>query len=204
MSEIPSDSPPCPACHRADRVAKVSILVNRGMPSNGEVRRAGVPSCGAYQHLALPAPPVRQSAWNVQCACWLTLVFVLFLGGALGLFAAPQMITLGLGLPSGELWTTNTGGAGTPVPPALRWTLALAWLASGICLVVLSMQAIRREQTLHRAQYAVAMVEWLQVQALWQALYYCAADDGVFLPGSQHVIPALRVQEYLLGGQKRL
>lgn len=200
MSAMRSDRPSCPACHQADGVAKVSSIAHSGLPSQPTAQPGPTASPCAYQHLALPAAPVLRSAWNVQSICWLTLLVVLLLGGALGCYIAPQAITCCWGTTNQDAWPTIA--TDSPSPGVLGGMLALAWLLGGIWLVPLSILVIKREQTLRRAQYAVAMVEWLQAQTLWQALYYCACDDGVFLPGSQRVIPATQVQEFLFSAQK--
>lgn len=200
MSKTPSDKPSCPACHRIDGVIQVSLLVNSGIPINASAQPL---SSDTYRRLALPPAPLLRSVWTVQCICWLSLVLLIFVGGAVGVYAAPQVIT-SFGPSLAGDWRISTASDGAPLPEVLRGGLALTWLVGGIWLMLFLIQALRQEQTLRRAQYAVAMVGWFQVEALWQALYYCAQDDGVFLPGSQRVIPAAQAQEFLINGQRVL
>ena len=179
---------------------KVSLLVNSGMPINAGAEAAQILSARIRLSVALPPAPRLRSVWTVQCVCWLILALLVCIGGAAGIYVAPQAMLLLRPSVAGD-WPMTTGSIPGQVPQVLRGGLALAWVAGGAWLVRLVIRALRNEQTFRRAQYAVAMVQWLELEARWQALYYCAQDDGVFLAGSPRVVPTALVQEFLINEQ---
>lgn len=38
---------------------------------------------------------------------------------------------------------------------------------------------------------------WQKLMAKWNSLYYCHRCDGVFFPGQSHLIPSVRMKDYL-------
>jgi len=45
-----------------------------------------------------------------------------------------------------------------------------------------------------------ALVAWRRACARWNQLYYCARDDGVFIPGQTRLIPVDRMRDFLYQG----
>jgi hypothetical protein len=55
----------------------------------------------------------------------------------------------------------------------------------------------RRSGGRHRQKYAIEKPRWDRAVHRWERLYYCARDDGVFIPGETPFIPIDKMQEFL-------
>ena len=81
---------------------------------------------------------------------------------------------------------------------------ALSLLLSivGLPMTVLLVVGILRDYTdwlgpsaMH--QRSAKVKSWEKAMSCWEPLYYCARDDGVFIPGETTFIPIDKVQEFL-------
>lgn len=76
------------------------------------------------------------------------------------------------------------------------WLLVRTLLAS---LIVVGIGIYDQRQA---ARARAKLAEWQGAYARWQALYYCARCDGVFLPQRASFAPAHHIWEYLYRGDE--
>lgn len=72
------------------------------------------------------------------------------------------------------------------------WVLLAALLVSVPIVTWHSYQVARWRKQLPQEQ-----AQWQQAMTKWEQLYYCARDDGVFLPGKTTLIPVRMLQQWL-------
>jgi hypothetical protein len=166
-----SDALACPTCHRSDQVAKVSVLVSAGTATT-------VIGQGFYTHsrtdlsarLSLPPEPTLDLSVEV----FATLVW------EFGIFCAVALV-VGLS----QMGPNSSANTNSPATTLL--------VIGGIACLVITAWVFIGKRARHQKDHAA----WVQHEAAWQKLYYCARDDGVFVPGQPRLTPVEKMATLL-------
>lgn len=184
----------CPQCQRTDRVQAVSAIVSAGTQTGhflaatsfvGSQGGLGMTSGRNTQQTLLaqrlaPPPAPHKPRWGPWS------LIILILAGVAGFF--------GCGLSTFLLVATvHTNSPGwIAFMSSGYWVLLVALLVSAPVVAWHSYQVARWRKQLPQEQ-----AQWQQAMTKWQQLYYCARDDGVFLPGKTTLIPVGMLQQWL-------
>lgn len=167
----------CPKCGKVDRVQKASGIYSSGVSSG---RFSGSTwawdSDGSFVTLSghtqtelsrLLSPPKKPSSLDL---------------------AGVLLVLLGLA------WCSlfEFVGALSVLLAGLGCILMLAGLL-GVPLIPLGLMRIQSRSK----GFPIEKERWETAMRRWESLYYCARDDGVFVPGEMSLIPIGQVQTYL-------
>lgn len=76
----------------------------------------------------------------------------------------------------------------------------IAALIGGVTLALWAGWIFSKRQREKQQHYdGVELPRWERAAARWTQLYYCARDDGVFIPGQGQLVPVDRVASFLYG-----
>ena len=186
IAVAPAESSSCPKCDKGDLVRKVSTVHRAGLSSgfySGHVwTDEGLDSVSLSGHtqtalsrLFNPPKEPRSRTWGgialVAFGLWcLAALSPLFCYGLFSLFVRFELAGLAL--------------------------VAVAVLI-GLLYVFLPLWFGLRKVNSKRLRFPVEKARWERAKHRWERLYYCARDDGVFIPGETPFIPIGRIQEFL-------
>lgn len=162
----------CPHCGTQFLVPS-EVAEYLACPKCGKVDRVQKVSAAYRAGLSVLAPPKEPT---VRIGCEEYLVQALFFFGGIAIFYASIWL---LNVVSGlATWLLGAGGL------ALLWLVLLVWVS--------------RRRHAHRVRrLAVEKQRWDGAILRWEHLYYCARDDGVFVPGETSLIPIDQLHTYL-------
>lgn len=75
--------------------------------------------------------------------------------------------------------------------------LGLLAVALGAVLWLLPITISRKQLRSEKQRCEVQRPSWQRAMNRWERLYYCARDDGVFIPGETPFVPIEKIQELL-------
>jgi len=199
----------CPQCGLTDKAEKVTAIIAgqthdvRGASLDSQVyvdaeghthyREYTVPYTGTQASVLAQRllPPKKPSVGSNSCAqlfsCGLFFIAgAILCGGGVGVFAriAPSPYQ------SGDLFTRLFG------------TLMIAGFTAFFALLVGAVGVVtwRTSNANYKKQVAQLQVEiprWERAMQRWSALYYCARDDGVFIPSENTFVPITQMMDYI-------
>ena len=140
--------------------------------------------------LPLLAPPKKPSAtgWRVALLVFSGILAISIVGfGALSLSLLALTFYLRL-LPDAAPLALASAAAALPL-----LLLSLAGFALGIALIYLGLRHDRATQR----RLAAQIHRWQMALHRWRRLYYCARDDGVFIPGETGFVPLRQMHHFL-------
>jgi hypothetical protein len=189
-----SDQLKCPKCGQIDMVQKVSALYGSGI-SVGEY---GGPSIG----VATPVGSGRPSL--VTGSTRLSGVSQTALSAKLAPPAKPTYKTPGGWLLTGFIVLLVVGIIGSSISVMVAGTaedrleaIIVEPVALGIVIVLLWWR--NREGSKRRRKFEQEMAMWKEAIGKWNQLYYCARDDGVFIPGQNRFVSVDQMTALLYG-----
>ena len=178
----------CPKCGQVDMVQKVSAIYSGGITTSS---LSGSSVGGAV--------PIGKGQISVGGG------YTTLKGGSQSLLSQrltqPQM-------PSAEGMSGNAIGCGTIlfcsgiiilgviffVGGIMSWIiLPLVLIFAGSAILIVSYNAAKERIAKANSQ----MPQWEKAMAIWNALYFCARDDGVFDPNERVFIPIHQLMDYL-------
>ncbi len=160
----------CPKCGKVDRVQKVSAAYRAG--------------------LSVLAPPQEPSPTDWQG--------ILIVPGAMitiplgGLFTCLALYALNFAFSEGAKDISSSAGSAFGF-----LVIVVGMLSIGLIGMGLPIWAFRKRASEHRRQYLTEKARWERAMPRWEGLYYCARDDGVFVPGETSLTPIGQPQTYL-------
>lgn len=180
----------CPKCGRADAVRKVSAIVAEGMRTSetaglglglGHHSLELMPFVGTSTsrsalavRLAPPAKPGKPLGYRWTAAFMVgRLAMVLFVGV---LLVATALVSLPL---LSEMYSQNRTLLLIPIAAIVLFVASAAWW------LIRSIIHDTHSTRFARGSYNDRMQAWRRAIDRWSNLYYCARDDGVFLPSQQ-------------------
>lgn len=180
-----AEPPPCPLCGKADRIQKVSSTyvaeISRGY-------RGGLWGPPQTELSRLLSPPSRPPSTDLPALfrfnlgtmlCGLTLLTAICLYTGVPLVVFPSEVTL-MGISFGA----------TPGLVCSAVILAASFSA-GAVLFYSGYKRMRSWQE----RLPLEKGRWKRATGRWERLYYCARDDGVYIPGQTTVIPILEIDK---------
>jgi predicted RNA-binding Zn-ribbon protein involved in translation (DUF1610 family) len=200
----------CPKCGRVDRVQKVSSVHSSGLSRTsfrGDVwTKDGFDPVSMSGHSQtelsrLFSPPKAPSpvTWVGRIVTAWGLGFLLFLGGLGGAclcFSASNLLMVGPSV-TAELAAEPVGYGAFGLAGLASLPLFMSYLFSVFLWGGLPLLVGNRMRRSKRCKYPVEKERWERAAGRWQRLYYCARDDGVFIPGETSFIPIDKMQEFL-------
>ena len=171
IAVAPAETGGCPECRKADRVQKVSSVYKDGFQT-GYYDGWGHSQTKLSESLSPPSQPLESKAW------WGTFETV-----GMGANWAMALVILLVGL-MGVLFT-----------PADILCVPMAALGLGLTLLLVLVHLYSRPRQM--SERLAKAQKWERAMNRWERLYYCARDDGVFIPGETPFIPMNKVQEFL-------
>jgi hypothetical protein len=175
----------CPVCGQVDPVEKVSTVYLVGIGLNRQVK-SGAPDAPEIEFsLDMPDAELRRVARRLAPPASTRKIPTRPLHPDL------IVITFSLVIPI-FLYGIFTSQASSLLPVLVILTGLYGlyfWKRKGIVARFENRQATQRAAD-ERVKFAIER---------WMKLYYCAQDDGVFLPGGE-LVPADQLMEYLLRG----
>ncbi len=186
MAVTPPEPGRCPKCGKGDALRKVSAVHRAGLSSgsySGHVwTDDGLDSVSLSGHtqtalsrLFNPPKEPRSRTWGgialVAFGLWcLAALSPLFCYGLFSLFVRFELAGVAL--------------------------VAFAVL-TGLLYVFLPLWFGLRKVNSKRLRFPVEKARWETAMQRWEWLYYCARDDGVFIPGETSFIPTTKMREFL-------
>ena len=187
-------------CNRSDRVEKVSHVVQSGQSSGyyagptrsynaehgftyGRAAMYGTSSTELSQQLALPNEPHYRSPWK-HWWLWLLLGFLacVVVGSFISFFGF-------LGEASSP---SNPFDAGQTAGALVGVTFIILLL---IAPFPLTLWLVNREAKRRQRAYNLMVPIWEKAKRMWDKLYYCARDGGVFTPPREGGGPFVKAED---------
>ncbi len=185
----------CPLCGNADGVQKVSAIyvseLSRGYPGG----------LSGARHTALSkllSPPTRPRSIDPRAHSIFKLgVMLCGLAVYLGIciFGGPA-----LRVPPSEL--TRIGMSLGVTAAAIYFALiAGAMIIVGAPLIVGAVLVYRGQKRIRGWEERLSFERgrWERARSRWERMYYCARDEGVFIPGDTPLIPITQLRSFLYG-----
>src|SRR5581483_9297930 len=198
--QMPAEPVICPKCGRTDAVRKVTSILSTGTVTTDtrgfgltdderglkfvDVYTSSTSQSGLAARLSPPVEP-RKPSGNPTIFLFMrigiALIGLVFLAAA---FTCASTVLL---------FTSTVGRlliVAALVVFIVAFVFAVRWVIFGSWR---DRHKIRQE----REQYPARHERWQRAYERWQQLYYCARDDGVFLPGATILMPVDRMNELL-------
>jgi DNA-directed RNA polymerase subunit RPC12/RpoP len=185
----------CPLCGNADGIQKVSTIYVSEISRGYRGGLWGTRQTGLSRLLSPPTKP-RSSDPRAQSIFKLGVMLcglavysgICFFGGP-ALRVPPSELTLigmSLGVTAAAIYSTLIAGATIIV---------------GVPLIVGAVLVYRGHKRIRAWEERLSFERgrWERARRRWERMYYCARDDGVFIPGDTPVIPILQLRSYLYG-----
>lgn len=192
----------CPKCKEIDMVRKVSSVVSGGT----SVGRYAGPTAGASINLGTRRTSVSSYYTNLTGSSWTAIsarltpplqptyksVFGIYFGIGIGVIALSFLLVIPW------LMTVLFPSRFT----IIEWLLYLLFImtATGVTVgaILIIVGIIREKKNKEEANNAIP--GWVRALQRWDRLYYCARDDGVFIPEEGIFVPTPRMVEYIYRG----
>jgi hypothetical protein len=205
---MPAEPAVCPKCSRADAVRKVTSIFS-GETTTTDTRGFGLTdgehgfkfidvyasSTSRSRLTARLCPPGKPGSPSGNPTFYLLLMSRIGIAGV-GLAFLAATLTCA----STVLLFTSTAGR----------LLIFAVLAVFIIVFVLAVRRVisgswrdRHRIWEEREQYPVHYERWQRAYERWQQLYYCARDDGVFLPKEARFVPIEQMEALLYSAKRK-
>ena len=201
----------CPQCGLTDKAEKVTAIIAgqthdvRGASLDSQVyvdaegrthyREYTVPYTGTQASVLAQRllPPKKPSVGSNSCA-QLFACGLFFVAGAILCSALPGLLLIIAPSPSGrsgDFLLTNLFGI-MMIGTFIAFSAFLAGVA-GVAVWRTSNANYKKQV----AQVQAEIPRWEHAMQRWSALYYCARDDGVFIPSENTFVPIAQMMDYL-------
>lgn len=188
----------CPKCQQIDQVQAVSAIVSAGTQTGQFLaatsfvgRRSGWGlTTGRNTHQTLlaqrlaPPPAPRKPRWGG----WALVVFTVA-----PLCAVYGCVPASFALVAGSSQPFQVSSSSAVVVVYGGYTVLLLAILAGALVAVWHQHRVTR----WRRHLPLEHAQWQQAMAKWEHLYYCARDDGVFVPGQPSLIRVGRLRDWL-------
>lgn len=196
----------CPRCGRTDAVRKVTSVLaaetvttdRRGFGSTNDecglkfvdVYASSTSHSGLAAKLRPPIEPHKPSG-NPTLFLFMRIGFALMgLAFLAATFACASMVLLFTSTVGRVLIVAELAVFVIVVVLAVRWVISGSW-------------RVRRKIREEREQYSTSYKCWQRAYERWQQLYYCARDDGIFLPGETRFVAVEQMKELLFSSKRK-